>query len=72
MDLHIIKLPLTLFLSLPSRSTTSHYTRYFQRDLRQQILIKKTSRDYRFCLMSRPATFFQNARTEQIDGYGKK
>jgi len=30
---------------------------HFVRDLRQQILIYKTSRDFRFCRMSRPATF---------------
>jgi len=31
--------------------------RDLRRDLRQQILIYKTSRDCRFCRMSRPATF---------------
>ncbi len=32
------------------------------RDLRQQILIKKTSRDFRFCRMSKPTTDNQAGR----------
>jgi hypothetical protein len=39
-----------------SRSTTRPSASRYSRYLRQQILIYKTSRDFRFCRMSKPAT----------------
>jgi len=53
-------------ISLHSIFSISRYPRYPRRNLRQRFLIKKTSRDFRFCRMSRPATFLLSARSSLL------